>query len=851
MRAHLGMSNSAHVCRYRFGRFELQPDERRLLSDGKPVSITPRAFDVLVVLVERAGALASKEALLASAWPGLVVEENNLQVQVSALRKLLGAQAIATVPGHGYRFASAVSRTELAAANADASAHVASPPAGADSPRIYGRHDDLRVLRDMIARHPLVTIVGPAGIGKTRVAQAIAHEAAGAFADGMRFVEFAQLADPALVPITISRALGIAVGDPDSALELTVQALSGRRLLLVLDNCEHLLEAVDRMASIVCKNAPCVHVLVTSQELLRHPDEHVYRLGPLALPVEPTVASAREAGATELFVARVQSLDPRFVLDDAKVAATIDICRRLDGIPLAIELAAARVPLLGVQGIRERLDERFRLLTAGSRLALRKHQTLRAALEWSYGLLSEHEQRLFDQLGVFTGGFSLKAAQELAADDAIDEWKVLDRLAALVDKSLVIVDSGELPRYRMLETTRAFALERLASRGDTPYGMRRHAEVMRALFERYWSDLLEGVPLATIFAQFAPDLDNLRGALRWAMEADRHVAVALLGTAGAGYYLDWMQINAEGWRWCRKLEPFVDGSIDPADAARFWLASAELGTETSLTQSIRDAHRAIAMYRDAGDRRCLYQSWNALLYSLTLSGQVDEALRAYEEARACLDCTWPAWFRAILPNRASMLFAEAGQEDKAREQILEQLALNRESCNASGEMSALGLLIDLDVQIGHAERAVDTARATVARYRVDLGFDTALVLRNCATALMAAGVLDEAANIYHEALSAARRNYGSGALVLDDMATLLGHLGRIDDAARISAYAEQVYARLGRRPRLVARRNRERLLALLCSKRSSDALAALFDEGRRLTEDAACALALSAADAKA
>ena len=840
------MSSNTAVRHYRFDRFELRPRDRCLLDDGKPVPIATRAFDVLVMLVERAGDLVSKEELLQTAWAGLVVEENNLQVQVSTLRKLLGPQTIATVPGRGYRLATPVSSAESgarAAAAASEPAKTEPPLSNDDASSIYGRDEDLLALRNLISAHALVTIVGPAGIGKTRVAEALARDVRDVFAEGVRVIEFAQLADPALLTVTVSRALRIAISDPDSALELTAQALAGQHVLLVLDNCEHLLDAVDRLVSDLRKHAPTVHVLVTSQELLRHPDEHVYRIGPLALPAEATAASARSAGATELFVARVQALEPRFELTDANVRAVIDICRRLDGIPLALELAAARVPLLGLEGVRERLDERFRLLTAGSRLALRKHQTLRAALEWSYSLLSEPEQRVFDRLGVFAGGFSLDEAQQLARDDAIDDWAVLDHLGALVNKSLVIAEAGTATRYRMLETARAFALERLASRHGTSHMMRRHGEVMRALFERFWSDTVRDVAVSARFAEFAPDLDNLRGAVRWAMEADLRTAVALVGAAGASYYLDWLQVKSEGWSWCRSLKPVIDDAIPPLEAARFWLACAELGTATSLDVVAHDARKAIAIYRDAADRRGLYQSCNALCYALTLAGRIDEASQAFEEMTKWLDTAWPAWFRAMLPNMASMLFAEAEQEDKAREYILEQLALDRQSRNLSGELNALGMLVDQDVRQGHAERAVETAREIVARYQPDLGFDTALTLCKSATALMAAGHLDEAETIYRQALSSLRRNYGSGAFVLDDMALLLARRGCIDDAARVSAYAEAVYARLGRQPRLVARRNRERLLALLSDERSADALAKLFEEGRRLTEDEACALA--------
>jgi DNA-binding winged helix-turn-helix (wHTH) protein len=407
---------------YRFGSLELQPDQRRLLVDGRPVALGSRAFDLLLALVERPGQLVTKNELLDRVWPGLVVEANNLQVQISTLRKLLGPRAIATIPGFGYRWA--LSADDVPAQSARSESTPAAPWVGnaarcdvaMELPALYGRAGDVSALRELIGHHALVTVVGPAGIGKTRLAEAVAHELRDEFADGAVLVELAQLADADLVAATVARALGIAVGNPQTALDLSVQALAGQRLLLVLDNCEHLLTAVDRMVAALRKGAPRVHILATSQELLRHPDEHVYRLGALALPAEVTAVRAREAGAIELFTARVQAIVPRFAVSDANVAAVVDICRRLDGIPLAIEFAAARVPLLGVEGVRDRLDERFRLLTAGSRSAPRRHQTLHAALEWSYGLLSEQEQKTFDGLGVFVGGFSLESAQDLATD---------------------------------------------------------------------------------------------------------------------------------------------------------------------------------------------------------------------------------------------------------------------------------------------------------------------------------------------------------------------------------------------------------------------------------------------------
>lgn len=526
-------------------------------------------------------------------------------------------------------------------------------------PPLYGRSKDLAALCDLIQHHPLVTVVGPGGIGKTRLAQAVAHELRAKFADGVRLVELAPLADPDIVAATVARALGIATGDPRVALDLTVHALAGQDLLLVLDNCEHLLDPVERLVATFRKGAPSVRILATSQEVLRHPDEHVYRLDTLELPAEVTASAARDAGAVQLFVARVQAADPRFQLGDGNVAAVVDICRRLDGIPLAIELAAARVPLLGVDGVRKRLDERFRLLTAGSRLALRRHQTLHAALEWSYSLLSENEQAVLDRLGVFAGGFSLECAQALAGDDAIDAWAVLDHLGALVDKSLVIVDAGASPRYRMLETTRAFALERLAARGATLPMLRRHAEAILTLFERFYRDNLAGEPVGEHVTRLGADLDNLRGALHWASgpDGDRRIAIALIGAAGAGRGF-WTNagLMSEGWQWCKALEPSVDASIPAIDSARFWLACAEQGISRSLDKCILDAQQAIALYRDAKDPVGEFLSWDRLGYALTLAYRLDEAKQAVERAEQLLDPLWSLRLQGMHVNSCGYLF---------------------------------------------------------------------------------------------------------------------------------------------------------------------------------------------------
>ena len=515
----------------RFGRMEVRPAERRLLIDDVPVKLGARAFDVLLALIERRDRIVSKNELLDLAWPGLVVEENNLQVQISALRKLLGPTVIATVPGHGYRFTQTPEgNVGLASSPAATAAIDVAAEAG---PGLVGREDDLRTLREMVLAHPLVTVAGTGGIGKTMLARELARRISAEFGGQVGIVELAPVSDPALVATTAATALQVLPANR-APIEAIAQALKSRRMLVVLDNCEHLLPAVAGLVETLRLAAPPVHWLITSQEPLRLVEEHVFRLGALALPAQESLEEARRAGAVALFEARTQAVDPRFTLTEANVAAAIDVCRHLDGIPLAIELAAARVPLLGLEGLRSRLGERLRLLTSGPRRTLARHQTLRAALEWSYGLLTPEQQAVFRRLGVFAGSFALEAAQQVAADEVIDRWAVLEDLGALIDKSLVVVEpeaNGD-PRYRLLETMRQFALDRLAAAGDGEAARTQHLDAFVALAEQAKTGLL-GPQQGLWLRRIDLDHENLLAAHLWCAsladggERDLQLAIGL------------------------------------------------------------------------------------------------------------------------------------------------------------------------------------------------------------------------------------------------------------------------------------------------------------------------------------
>ena len=491
----------------RFGHFEIRPAERLLRIDGNDVTVGARAFDVLLVLAQRRDRLVPKHELLDLVWPGVVVEEHNVATQISTLRKLLGPHVIATVPGRGYRFTVLLAEQAVAAVTAEQNPLPLAP--------LLGRDDDLAGLATLVQHHVLVTVTGAGGIGKTAVARALAQRVGAGFDGGVCMVDLAPVGDPSLVATTVATALQVKLG-ARPPLEAIAQTIGSRSLLMVLDNCEHMLHAVAELVEALHRSLLGVRWLATSQEPLKVAGEQIYRLGPLALPAEKSVQAARQSGAVALFEARAKAVDPRFTLTDDNVATAIDVCRQLDGIALAIELAAARVPLLGMEGLRSRLDERFQVLTSGQRLAPPRQQTLRAALEWSNALLSTPQQAVFRRLGVFAGTFSLEAAQQIAADDAIDPWAVLDALGALVDKSLVVAEPQTTPepRYRLLETMRHYAVDRLEAAGDGHATRTRHLDVFVALAERAKSESY-AQQQAQMMQRLDLDLENMLVAHDW------------------------------------------------------------------------------------------------------------------------------------------------------------------------------------------------------------------------------------------------------------------------------------------------------------------------------------------------
>jgi len=543
-----------------FGPFSLVAGERFLTKEGAPVELGARTFDILIALVSRPNEIVSKRDLLARVWPDVIVEEGSLRFHIAALRKALGdgehgARYIATVAGRGYCFVAPLARS---GDRGRESAEVVPRFPYANLPsrliRMVGRVNDVPKLAAQLTSERLVTIVGAGGVGKTTVAVAVAHEVTEEFAGAVLFVDLGMLSDPKLAATALASMLGLSI-QSDDATPTLIAYLRDRRFLLVLDTCEHLIEAVAALASHILQAAPGVHILATSREALRVEGEHIYKLDPLACPPDDpmlTAAVAHTFPATQLFVERAAASGAHFDSSDAEAAIMASICRKLDGVPLAIELAAGRVEAHGLQQTAELLDQRLTLLWPGQRTAPPRQKTLQATLNWSYGLLSPLERAVLRRLAVFVGHFTIEAALAIAVSGPIDAAVVFGAIDSLVAKSMVATRPiGAMMRYRLLDTTRAYALQTRVDDLDVADLAARHATYYRRWLEQTgieWPTLSTGAQRAPHFA----GLNNVRAALEWCFGVDGNVAIGVgLAAAAAPVFLA-MSLLTECHRWSQR-----------------------------------------------------------------------------------------------------------------------------------------------------------------------------------------------------------------------------------------------------------------------------------------------------------
>jgi predicted ATPase/DNA-binding winged helix-turn-helix (wHTH) protein len=527
---------------YTSGACEVDLGRRELRASGVPVPIGGRAFEIIEILVQSAGQLVTKDDLMDRVWPGTIVEDNTLQVHISAVRKALGRyrDLLKTETGRGYRLLgnwSVRNDTALPPPLDLEPVQVSSESSTTNFPvlvaDLIGRSDAIQRLQDLLSAYRVVTLTGPGGIGKTVLALKVARGVLENFDGGAALVEFASLPDPDLVPTAVAGVLGLKlVGDRISA-EAVARAIGRKHLLLVLDNCEHVIDAVAELVEMLVRLCPRVAILTTSREVLRIDGEYVYRVSPLDVPAATQELSDQVLGhsAVELFIARTRALDADFSPHGEQLLAIASICRHLDGIPLAIEFAAARAAMLGIQQVATGLDNRFALLTGGRRTALPRHQTLRATLDWSYELLPETERSLLRRVAIFTGGFTLDAAAFVMSDTGTRAALVADGIANLVSKSLLTFsDSAPVGRWRLLETIRTYALEKLSESGENLQATRRHAEYFRNLVVPDSSSAVLRLSMDDV-VRFSRDLDNVRAALDWSFSSDGDPALGVVLTA--------------------------------------------------------------------------------------------------------------------------------------------------------------------------------------------------------------------------------------------------------------------------------------------------------------------------------
>lgn len=823
---------------------ELPPDLAQRLGDGRPVSLTAAALDLLAALVENRHRVVAREELFDRVWAGRVVEDQNLRQQVNALREVLGEAAIATLPGRGYRFMLPLADDERAAA-LEATAPALPVP---EQPLLYGRVAEIGTTCRLVDEHRLVTLVGAGGVGKTQLARAVAHQLRPRFAGGAWMVELAALSDPAGLLPTLAQALALP-GSPDQATMASVaRALRDQHALLVVDNCEHMAGAVAALAEAVLAGAPRLHLLATSQEALRAVGEQVFRLEPLAVPPPGNTRPLQDFGAAALLLARVRAADARFALDPSDSEAVAEICRQLDGIPLALELAATRVPLLGIQGVRRRLGERLQWLRGGARHAPARQRTLRSALEWSVGLLAPDEKTALACLGTFAGSFDTSDGQHVIAGAcSCDTWQALDLLAALFDKSLVqpVPPAGEGARYRLLESTRAYALELLAASGGEAQARVLHAQAMRARVEAADARYL-ATPSDQWLEALMPDIDNVREAFRKAQAAGERELAAALAAASAGLW-NLSGVAREGVAMCRAAP--ADAGFAPRVLARLALATAQHGAvgvgDITAGEALAAARRAVDGYRALGDALYTYWSIHFMIPLAERAGEPLDTDAALASMRALEQPDWPPLVLRLRRAAEARRFGRQGDwaaygdafRDEARR--LAGLGEHRGSWFAA-QAQALAELV-----LGRPQETVSTLRPVVAQIRAAGRLrQTWTPLGLLAAGLIEAGALDEAALALRELMPLMQAE-GSAAWGIDHASLFLVARGAWKEAALAHGWSDAATA--GRREQRGPgiREAHARVAAALRQHFGEAALAPLLARGAAMGEDDVAALVIA------
>jgi predicted ATPase/DNA-binding winged helix-turn-helix (wHTH) protein len=825
---------------YRFDGFHLLPGQKLLLRGTEPVDLTPRAIGILIVLAERFGRVVSRDEILDLAFPGVTVEPGNITVHINQIRKVLGQAAIATVPGIGYRFNAKLDPAPDAVPLPPPETRPPSPlPLGTTT--LIGRETELDELRELIRNTRLVTITGAGGVGKTRLALALGNELVAEFPNGVRLVDLAPITGPGLVETALLTALTIVPGACEAPLDALLRWLGAKRVLLIIDNCEYVADNVAALIATMVARTPHLKLVATSQVVLGIAGETIYRLDPLALPPMPdasrsTADAIAAYGAVQLFTARARAADRRFRLDDANAASVAAICRTVDGIPLALEMAAARLPLLGIDGLRDKLAEPQKLLTTGPRNGPTRHRTLEAMLEWSYGLLEVEEQCLFRRLGIFRGSFTLEAALTVGGESQLDEWSLTDLLGRLIDKSMVVVGTGDPPRYRLLETLRLDAGARLRTSGERDIVAERHAVQYIQQFDR--SDLdWQRMQHDAWIAAYASELDDARAALDWAFSdpARTSLAVALAGRAGRLWH--WLGLTREGQQYVDRAVDLVHAETSIVDTARLLATSATLWREPDRRRAMRTSEKAIILFRLVNDPERLGLTLTVLGADRIYFRQFEEATVALEEARQLL--AGSPNIKALISINIGLARVASIGGDKSIAKRYYFGALDLTDKESSPEFWSL-ILMNLGVvffEEGDIERSIEytTEAMHICRQRVNSIF-LGEPLYNLATYLALSDRSVEARRYAREALWLLEQRGGVWLRGLLELWALLAAFAeQYQEAAKLEGFVDADYAASGEIREPNEQTVHSRILKILAATLSKDELANLHSEGASWT----------------
>jgi predicted ATPase/DNA-binding winged helix-turn-helix (wHTH) protein len=843
----------AREARFALGALEVRPPTREVVIAGQSQVLEPRIMQVLAVLAKRRGQVVSRDELTELCWEGRIVGDGAITRCIHAIRRLAeahGGFSVQTVARVGYRLSEDADERGEFGEEGEAPSVAVRPFADPTEthpnnlPRrqtsLLGRGEELVELAALLAKSDLVTITGAGGVGKTRIAIELCRAQLAGYDDGVWLVELAPVSDPAMAPNAIARALNIEVRTGEDSLTSIVERLRARRCLILLDNCEHLIEAVVGLVEAVLERAPDVKLLATSQDPLAVSAEQVYRLRPLA-----------GSDAAALFVERAQAADARFVIGKANVDAVAAICHRLDGIPLAIEMAAARAPALGCDGLLERLHDRFHVLAGGPRTALPRHRTLLATLDWSHSLLSESCAAVFRRLGVFTGGFTLEAACEVVADEGIEDYEVIDALSSLVAKSLVVADTEDgRTRYRLLETPRSYALEKLAAAHENRSIRRRHAQSMLKFTAPSNEDYFGGMSDEAFAARYFADGDNIDQAIDWAFAAGGDLELGLSIVAATGRIL----IVRNRYSECIQYLTTAVAQLTPTtpEAVRCDLlvlrATSFLMSNQGMPSGVID--EAIEAARGVGDPIALAGALNAAGYTATFTGRLAEARALADESLAIVSRLPLSRLTGQTHHMAAYVtLVESGEA--AANPLFARVVSELRSIGAEG-LANWFLLAGTSSQIPQddSDVAIVGLRDVLARIRpwhMYAGGSTGLAASNLAFNLAMRGRpadIEEAREVAHTFRKVASRGAGGGTVYLYwlAMARIAAASGQPQTAAMLGGYVEALRAAQGN-SLARARLELDRLRADLGRLLPEAEVTAAWTEGALISQDEADRLA--------